>query len=86
MFQKAGCTVCRKLTLLTELQKLSYLKLNLNILCQSGITQKERQSIEDALEDITGPILKESLDSICNTCYNHVSKGKLPPLALANDK
>ena len=38
MFQEAGCTVCGKLALLTELQKLSDLKLNL---CQSGITQKE---------------------------------------------
>jgi len=55
-------------------------------LCQSGVTQKECSLIEDALEDITGPVLEESLDSICNTCYKLVSKSKLPPLALANGK
>jgi len=85
-FQEAGCAVCGRLTLLTELQKLSDLNFNLNILCQSGVTQKERSSIENALEDIPGSVLEESLDSICNTCYKLVSKSKLPPLALANEK
>ena len=37
-FQEAGCAVCGKLTLFTELQKLSDLKLDLQILCQIGVT------------------------------------------------
>jgi len=85
-FQEAGCIVCGRLTLLTELQKLSDLNLNLGILYQSGITQKERYSITDALEDISGPILEDNLDSICNTCYKSLSEGNLPSLALGNGK
>ena len=83
VFQEAGCAVCGRLTPLTELQKLSDLNLDLSILYQTGITQKERYSIENILEDIHGPILEENLDNICSTCYNSVSKGKLPQLALA---
>ena len=86
VFQEAGCTVCGRLTPLPELQKLSDLNLDLSILCQTGITQKERYSIENILEDIHGPILEENLDNICSTCFNSVSKGKLPQLALANGK
>jgi len=58
----------------------------LSILYQTGITQKEHYSIENILEDIHGPILEENLDNICSTCYNSVSKGKLPQLAFANGK
>ena len=73
-FQEAGCTVCGRLTLLTELQKQSDLNLDLDILHQPGITQKERYSSKDAFEDISSPILEDNLDSICNTCYKSLSE------------
>jgi hypothetical protein len=35
-FEESGCAICGKLTLLTELQKLSELELNLNVLFDSA--------------------------------------------------
>ncbi|KDR65457.1 hypothetical protein GALMADRAFT_81852, partial [Galerina marginata CBS 339.88] len=85
-FEEAGCAVCGKLTLLTELLKLANLNLNLDILYQPGVTQIERKSSDDPLEEIQGPVLENDLDSICQTCYKSVSKGKIPMFALANGK
>jgi len=85
-FEEGGCTVCGKLTLLTELQNLSELELNLDVLIQQGITQIERKSSDDDFEDINGPILEKDLNKICNICYKSISKGKMPLFALANGK
>ena len=83
-FEESGCAVCGKLTLLTELQKLSDLDLDLNILYQQGVTQVERHFPTDPLIEIQGPVLDNDLDTICQLCYKSVSKGKMPVLALAN--
>src|SRR6266567_8887681 len=85
-FEESGCAVCGKLTLLTELQKLSELDLNLDVLTQQNITQIERKASDDDFEDINGPIFEKDLDNICNSCYKSISKGKIPLLALANGK
>jgi len=85
-FEEAGCAVCGKLTLFTELQKLSELKLDLNVLIQQGVTQAERKSSNDDLKDINGPILENDLDNICNLCHKSILKGKMPSFALANGK
>ena len=85
-FEESGCAVCGKLTLFTELQKLSELELNLNVLTQQSVTQIERKSSDDDFKDINGPILEKNLDKICNSCYKSISKGKMPVLALANGK
>ena len=75
-FEESGCAVCGKLTLLTELQKLSELKLNLDILDQQGVTQIERTASDNDFQDISGPILEENLNNICNLCYKSISKWK----------
>ena len=85
-FEESGCAVCGKLTLLTELQNLSELELNLDVLTQQGVTQIERKSSDDNLEGINGPILEKELHNICNSCYKSISKGKMPQFALANGK
>ncbi len=85
-FEESGCAVCGKLTLLTELQKLSELDLNLDVLTQQNITQIERKASDDEFKDINGPIFEKDLDNICNSCYKSISKGKIPLLALANGK
>ena len=33
-----------------------------------------------------GPIIEDNLDNLCNLCYQSVSKGKLPQMALENGK
>src|SRR6266567_3001340 len=86
IFEEAGCAVCGKLTLFTELQKLSELKLDLNVLIQQGVTQAERKSSNNDLKDINGPIFENDLDNICNLCYKSILKGKMPSFALANGK
>jgi hypothetical protein len=85
-FIESGCAVCGRLTLLTELQKLSDLNLDLSILIQSDITQQERHFIKDPITEIEGPVLDKDLDMICKTCHKSVSKGKVPLMALANGK
>ena len=59
-FEESGCAICGKLTLLTELQKLSKLELNLNVVTQQSVTQIERKSSDDDFEDINGPILEKN--------------------------
>ena len=85
-FEESGCAVCGKLTLLTELQNLSELELDLNVSIQQGITQIERKSSNDDFKDINGPIFENGLNKICNPCYKSISKGKMPLFALANGK
>jgi len=85
-FEESGCAICGKLTLLTELQNLSELELNLNVLIQQGVTQIERKYSDDDFEDINGPILEKDLHNICNSCYKSISKEKMPLFALANGK
>jgi hypothetical protein len=85
-FEESGCAVCGKLTLIKDLQKLSKVDLNMEILKQKGVSQKERKSSNDKLEDLDGPIIEDDLDNICNLCYTSVLKKKLPQMALANGK
>ena len=85
-FEEAGCAVCGKLTPLFDLKSLSNLDLNLDILKQSGVTQKERLSSKHPIEDLEGPVLDKSLESICKTCHKSIVKGKVPQMALANGK
>ena len=85
-FMESGCAVCGRLTSLSELTKLSEIKLNLNILIQPGISQRERTSSDDPIIDIEGPVLDNDLNSICKSCFKSVSQNKVPLMALANGK
>lgn len=85
-FVEAGCAVCGTLTLCSELQRLADLDLDLSPLIREGVNQVERNSPDDPNMNIEGPVIDEDLDSICNTCYKSVLKGKTPLMALANGK
>lgn len=85
-FEESGCAICGKLTLIKDLQKISELDLNMEILKQKGVSQKERKTSNDNLADLDGPIIEDNLDNLCNLCYQSVSKEKLPQMALANGK
>ena len=80
------CAICEKLTLIKELQKISELDLNMEILKQKGVSQRERKSSNDSLADLDGPIIEDNLDNLCNLCYQSVSKENLSQMALANGK
>jgi hypothetical protein len=81
-FKESGCAICGKLTLIKDLQKLS--EVNIEILKQKGVSQKERKSSNDKLADLDGPIIEDDLDNICNLCYCSVLKKKLPQMAGKN--
>jgi hypothetical protein len=85
-FVESGCAVCRKLTPILKLTKLSETDLNLNILIQPGMSQQERTSSDHPIVDIDGPILDNNLNSICKSCFKSVSQEKVPLMALANGK
>jgi hypothetical protein len=85
-FMESGCIVCGKLTPILELKKLSKTNLDLDVLIQSGMSQKERTCSEDPIVDIEGPVLDKKLDSICKSCSKSISQGKVPLMALANGK
>ena len=83
-FEESGCAICGKLTLLKDLQKISELDLNMEILKQKGVSQSERKSSNDSLADLDGPIIEDNLDNICNLCHQSVSKEKIPQMARKN--
>ena len=74
--EESGCAICGNLTLIKDLKKISKLDLNMEILKQKGVSQKERKSSYDKLADLDGPIIEDNLDNICNLCYQSVSKEK----------
>ena len=66
------------------MQKISELDLDMEILKQKGVSQRERKSSNDNLADLDGPIIEDNLENICKLCYQSVLKEKLPQMALAN--
>ena len=84
IFMESGCCICGKLTPMSELQKLSELNLNLDVLNSPFVTQKERFSACDSIEDLDGPVMIQDLDNICNKCHKSLSQQKRPLLSLAN--
>ncbi|KAF8239867.1 hypothetical protein L208DRAFT_1235800 [Tricholoma matsutake] len=85
-FMESGCAVCGKLTPRLQLQALSETDLDLNILIQPGMSQRERTCSDDPITVIEGPILDNDLDHICKPCFKSISQGKVPLMALANGK
>jgi len=82
---ESGCTVCGQLTPVSQLQKLSELFLNLNILRHSDVSLKERLTGHDPVQGLNDdPVMMNILDSICDTCQKSILKVKRPLLALAN--
>jgi hypothetical protein len=85
-FTESGCAVCGRLTIISKLKKISDINIDLDILISPGVTQRERFYLDDPIADLDGPIIEGDLKHICITCYNSLTKGKVPELALANGK
>src|ERR1700723_3407078 len=83
-FIESACAVCGQLTCNRDLQHLSDADLDLDILIREGVTQEERKHSDDLIQSLEGPVLIENPQCICKSCYNSISKGKMPLLALAN--
>ncbi|KDR65098.1 hypothetical protein GALMADRAFT_50853, partial [Galerina marginata CBS 339.88] len=56
----------------------SEIKDRLKILINPGITRKERNTPEDPISDITGPIIDSKCTHACKTCFNSLKKNKIP--------
>jgi hypothetical protein len=84
-FEEAGCGVCGKLTLLTDLTKFSEISLNLDILIarDSAFTKAERKTSSDPSCELEGPIIDNECPHVCKSCLKTLSAGKLPKFALA---
>jgi hypothetical protein len=68
-FEEAGCCVCGKLTLCTDLLKLDSLRLNMDVLTSDGssLTRIERKSSTDPILEIDGPIIDRDRHGYGNT-------------------
>jgi len=86
VFSEAGCAVCAMLTPNSQLSLLTDLKCSLKILepIHPGMVVAERNSSNDPIVDVQGPVLQRNLKNICSTCKKSVQKGLLPKHALAN--
>ncbi|KAJ7029808.1 hypothetical protein C8F04DRAFT_962425 [Mycena alexandri] len=84
-FEEAGCAVCGQSAILEELTPLRDLTFPLDILEGDGVTQMERGfNDHEEAQEIEGPVVDLACDSVCVECEEHLSKGVVPPLALAN--
>ena len=82
--EEHGCAVCGLLYPVRELLSIKHNKLNTDILCITSATRKERKSIDDPIEEVSGPVLTGNKDSICRKCAASLKKEQMPSKALAN--
>lgn len=83
-FVESGCAVCGQITPRTKLLLLSASKCDLNLLINVGVTCMERKSESDPFQDIDGPVIDPDCNHICLNCHSHLTKGSVPPMALAS--
>jgi len=83
-FTEMGCTVCGRLTPISELQSLANSRLDLRILINPYATRQERFSEADPISCLPGPVIERTLSQLCKTCHHSIAKGKVPSMALAN--
>jgi len=85
-FMEGGCAVCGQLTPVSQLSKLSESNCDLDILIRDGmgLTRLERFSAADMVQEVKGPILDCTCDSICVPCKVSLVEGLIPKYALAN--
>lgn len=83
-FEEGGCGVCGQLTLLTDLIPFEESKSEKSLLVNYGMTRKMRKSNSDPVEEIKGPVMDKTCNSICVLCENSLTNGKIPVNSLAN--
>ena len=83
-FEEAGCAVCGQLVVMTKLTKLTNLKCSLDPLVRIGVTRLPRNSADDPIKEIEGPIIDVNCKHVCHECVSFLEKKVMPPMALAN--
>ena len=83
-FEEAGCAVCGQLVVMTNLRKLTSVKCSLDPLVRMGVTRLPRNSVDDPIKELEGPIIDADCKHICNECISFLEKKVMPPMALAN--
>src|SRR5271168_1609868 len=83
-FEEAGCAVCGQLVVMTELVKLTDVKISLDPLVRFGVTRLPRKSMDDPIKEMDGPILHKNCKHVCHKCVSFLQKKVMPPMALAN--
>jgi len=83
-FEEAGCAVCGQLVVMTKLIKLTDVKCSLDPLVRIGVTRLPRNSADDPIKEIDGPIIDPNCKHICHECVGFLEKKVMPPTALAN--
>ena len=80
---EGGCAVCGQLTPVSQLSKLSESNCDLDILIRDGmgLTRLERFSAADMVQEVKGPILDCTCDSICVPCKVSLVEGLIPKYA-----
>ena len=79
-----GCAICGCVCPLNHLTNLLKAKLNLEILTMHGVTRKERLNKSNPIQELSGPVIHDTLSNICKDCISYMENGKLPPNSLAN--
>jgi hypothetical protein len=82
-FEEAGCAVCGRLTLKTELTGLNHLNYDMSCLQVPGVTGTRAISFSDPIEELEGPILVTGCTDICVECETSLRKSNLLLHALA---
>ena len=83
-FEEAGCAVCGQLVVMTKLTKLTNLKCSLDPLVRIGVTRLPRNSADDPIKEIEGPIIDVNCKHVCHECVSFLEKKVMPPMTLAN--
>ena len=83
-FEEAGCAVCGQLLVMTKLIKLTDIKCSLDPLVRIGVTRLPRNSADDPIKEIEGPIIDVNCKRVCHECVSFLGKKVMPPMALAN--
>ena len=79
---EAGCAVCGRLTPVLKLHDIK--DVDLKLLIQNNVTQKQSYSDNKPLMSFDNPVLLEDLNRTCNTCLKSLSNGKRSAFSLAN--
>jgi len=79
-----GCAVCACLYPLSHLTNLLEAKVDLDILTMYGVTRKERLSKSDPIDELSGPVIHDTLSNICKDCISYIKNEQVPPNSLAN--
>jgi len=70
-----GCAVCACVYLLSHLTNLLDAKVDLEILTMHGVTRKERSNKSDPVDELSGPVMHDTLPNICKDCILYIKNG-----------